>query len=152
MQTQFPCFEHDYPYATFYSSYPCDRQFMRRCFAHWEQELTAKQKRCKNRIVGWAVLEYAKEIWGDLDRDVKTGEPVNMKTLLNGARGWDEYSNGGCSLIYHCDIKERLGKYYPSERSGISDLEVQARFLRCAAPRILKALAYNKDKNQCKFK
>ena len=30
------------------------------------------------------------------------------KELLNGARTWKEYSEGGCSLIYDADIAERL--------------------------------------------
>ena len=34
--------------------------------------------------------------------------PVSVKELLNGAKDWEQYSYGGCSLVYNGDICERL--------------------------------------------
>jgi hypothetical protein len=64
------------------------------------------------------------------------------KELLNGARTWKEYSEGGCALIYDGDIAERLcapseyrrtreGQRAPNARE--SWLDVQARALGQAA-------------------
>lgn len=33
---------------------------------------------------------------------------VTITELLNGARDWEQYSYGGCSLVYNGDICERL--------------------------------------------
>ena len=43
-------------------------------------------------------IEYKKEV---SDRFMKSD-------LLNGARDWNQYSEGGCALIYNQDIAERL--------------------------------------------
>ena len=43
-------------------------------------------------------IEYKKEV---SDRFIKSA-------LLNGARDWNQYSEGGCALIYDQDIAERL--------------------------------------------
>jgi hypothetical protein len=64
------------------------------------------------------------------------------KELLNGARTWKEYSEGGCALIYDGDIAERLcapseyrktrqGERAPNARE--TWLDVQARALGQAA-------------------
>ena len=69
--------------------------------------------------------------------------------LLNGARDWQQYSHGGCALIYDCDIAERLCT--PSElkrcRGGEWNLsskenwlDVQARALRRAGFRVEAAI------------
>jgi len=71
------------------------------------------------------------------------------KELLNGARTWKEYSEGGCALIYDADIAERLcapseyrktreGQRAPNSRE--SWLDVQARALGQAATLIASAL------------
>lgn len=68
--------------------------------------------------------------------------------LLNGARGWSEYSYGGCALVYDGDIAERLCT--PSElrktRYGARNpnrietwLDVQARALYQAARVVVAA-------------
>lgn len=59
------------------------------------------------------VIAYAQEL---LDNDYLTHEieagnvtAKNVeKYLLNGASSWNEYSWGGCALIYNEDIAERL--------------------------------------------
>ena len=68
--------------------------------------------------------------------------------LLNGARDWDEYSYGGCSLIYDGEIAARLcspsefrrtrgGEWRPNRRE--SWLGVQARALYQAFRLICRA-------------
>jgi len=70
------------------------------------------------------------------------------KELLNGARTWKEYSEGGCALIYDADIAERLcapseyrrtreGQRVPNSRE--TWLDVQARALGQAATLISTA-------------
>ena len=54
---------------------------------------------------------YAYELVEALE--VETVEEVTKETLLNGADSWSSFSYGGCSLIYDCDIAERLST--PSE-------------------------------------
>lgn len=92
--------------------------------------------------------EAAEGGWIDLD-DLSNGTMVEL-ALLNGAGGWFQYSEGGCSLIYDQDIAERLCT--PSElrrcrhgekapNSWESWLDTQARALHQAANRIRKAFA-----------
>ena len=60
------------------------------------------------------VKEYTDELLDNLEEKSQYYErlPRNEKELeewlLNGATSWDEYSYGGCSLIYDGDIAERL--------------------------------------------
>ena len=59
----------------------------------------------------WArgVKEYAVELVESLNEDADlSNETLLKKELLNGAADWMQYSEGGCSLIYDCDIAERL--------------------------------------------
>jgi hypothetical protein len=69
--------------------------------------------------------------------------------LLNGARTWKEYSEGGCALIYDAEIAELLcspseyrrtreGQRAPNSRE--SWLDVQARALGQAATLIASAV------------
>ena len=60
---------------------------------------------------GKGVQLYAYELVEALE--VKTVEEVTKDVLLNGADSWSSFSYGGCSLIYDCDIAERLST--PSE-------------------------------------
>ena len=60
------------------------------------------------------VKEYTDELLDNLEEMAQSYErlPRNERELeewlLNGAMSWDEYSYGGCSLIYDGDIAERL--------------------------------------------
>lgn len=65
--------------------------------------------------------------------------------MLNGAQGWNQYSWGGCSLIYNSDIAKRLccpselkrtrnGERRPNSREEW--LDTQARALYQAANRV----------------
>lgn len=93
------------------------------------------------------VQAYALELVADAE-DALTRE--NSKAvLLNGALDWKQYSEGGCAMIFDCDIAERLCS--PSEfrkvRGGGRNpnsretwLDVQARALRQAAEMVRLAI------------
>lgn len=122
-------------------------------------ELMQKSIDCISPRSAWGrgVKLYACELLGSLAECVewahKNGEPSPLENrdtvraaLLNGAEDWEQYSWGGCSLIYNGDIAERLCS--PSElkrkRGGelppnaAEDwLDVQARALRRAAQYIV---------------
>ena len=87
------------------------------------------------------VKEYRKLNENDEVRKVTNTE------LLNGARDWQQYSEGGCSLIYNGDICERLCP--PSRQKKKKDgelppnswenwIDVQARALAIAAIRFVR--------------
>tara|TARA_B100000424_G_scaffold43006_1_gene29292 strand:- start:637 stop:1050 length:414 start_codon:yes stop_codon:yes gene_type:complete len=68
-------------------------------------------KNAKGMKSAWnqGVIEYALELVDNLEEYQLNGwNHVNEQTLLNGASNWEEYSYGGCSLIYNEDIAERL--------------------------------------------
>jgi len=89
------------------------------------------------------VKEYALELIEDMGENQEFyGSPADKKRLLNGAGSWEEYSQGGCSLVYDADIAERLcspselkkcngGDWRPNCRENWID--VQARALGQAA-------------------
>ena len=109
-----------------------------------------EQKSCRS---AWdkGVKEYALEFVEFLDNalqgawidpDDLMSRKLVMKYLLNGAMNWEEYSWGGCSLIYDADIAERLCT--PSELKRTKNgqlppsrderwLDVQARALHQAS-------------------
>lgn len=100
---------------------------------------------------GRGVNKYVRELIDGLD---KQKEPENVydlkRMLLNGARDWSQYSYGGCSLIYNCDIAERLCTPSELKRTSYGDrrpnaseewLDVQARALAQAASKIISAFA-----------
>ena len=56
-----------------------------------------------------AVKLYAYELVEEMDDSKEFyGSPADRKELLNGASDWNQYSWGGCSLIYDACIAERL--------------------------------------------
>ena len=56
-----------------------------------------------------AVHTYAIELVEYLDSSVDlSNETMLRKALLNGASDWQQYSEGGCALVYDADIAERL--------------------------------------------
>ena len=103
------------------------------------------------------VKAYAVELLEDLDNAINDGycDPANIADqeslraqLLNGAGSWHNYSWGGCSLIYNCDIARRLctpsqlrktrdGERGPNAREEW--LDTQARALAQAAGMIRTA-------------
>ena len=59
----------------------------------------------------WArgVKAYALELVENLDDSADLcNEVMLQKALLNGADNWQQYSVGGCALVYDADIAERL--------------------------------------------
>ncbi|WP_373436498.1 hypothetical protein [Metamycoplasma equirhinis] len=105
------------------------------------------------------VFEYALELAENLEYELiyikqnKLSEQIilNENFLLNGAKNWKEFSNGGSSLIYNEDIANRLAtksdkaKYYNKKNNYWKEpsatetwLDVQARALFQASKLILE--------------
>ena len=89
------------------------------------------------------VMRYALE----LINSIEVGEEITEKKMLNGAKDWKEYSEGGCALIYDELICSRLctpseikrtkeGKRRPNKQENWID--VQARALYQAAHLVMK--------------
>ena len=87
----------------------------------------------------WArgVVDYAIELVDGFEGDTFTEE-----ALLNGAANWEQYSNGGCSLIRNQDICGRLctpseikrkhyGKLRPNSRETWLDVQARALYQAC---------------------
>ena len=101
-----------------------------------------------------AVHTYAIELVEGLDSSADlSNETLLRKALLNGAGDWQQYSEGGCALIYDTDIAERLcspselkrvrgGKRNPNSRENW--IECQTRALTQAANLVLGAANYRK--------
>ena len=93
-----------------------------------------------------AVTLYAYELVESLEVEELPGDFAEFKALmLNGASDWSQYSWGGSSLIYDCDIAERVctpselkktkgGERRPNSREEW--LDVQARALTQAFNRV----------------
>jgi hypothetical protein len=99
---------------------------------------------------------YASELVDDLEEAISGGyfsadkmaDRAALKAqLLNGASDWNQYSWGGCSLVYDADIAERLcspselkkchgGDWKPNRHEEW--LDVQARALNQAAWMVLR--------------
>ena len=96
-----------------------------------------------------AVHTYAIELIESLDDSADlSNETLLRKALLNGAGDWQQYSEGGCALIYDADIAERLcsqselkrvrgGERQPNARE--TWLDCQARALGQAASLVRRA-------------
>lgn len=93
------------------------------------------------------VVAYALELVYGLDDD----KEITEKVLLNGAKNWQEYSEGGASLICDADIclrlcapweikRKRGGALPPNGRE--TWLDVQARALYQAASLIMRIEHY----------
>lgn len=94
------------------------------------------------------VKEYTDELLDNLEEKSQYYErlPRNEKELeewlLNGAISWDEYSYGGCSLIYDGQIAERLctpselkkkdgGRLAPNSQESWLDVQIRALYQAC---------------------
>ena len=96
-----------------------------------------------------AVHTYAVELVEGLESsDDLSNERLLEKALLNGAGDWQQYSEGGCALVYDADIAERLcspselkrvcgGERQPNARE--TWLDCQARALSQAASLVRRA-------------
>lgn len=103
------------------------------------------------------VKAYALELMDELEEAIDLGyfdaddlesPKLLERQLLNGATSWDQYSWGGCSLVYNGDIAERLctptelKKTHNGERKPNSNeewLDTQARALYQASAAIARA-------------
>lgn len=115
-----------------------------------KKEIIKKLEEIKERSAwGRGVVEYAKEMIEDLYyiEDEEINAENIKKILLNGADDWNQYSWGGCSLIYNQDIAERLcnnselkktknGERRPNNHEEW--LDVQARALHQASNKIMR--------------
>ena len=96
-----------------------------------------------------AVHAYASELVEGLESTADlSNETLLRKALLNGASDWQQYSEGGCSLVYDADIAERLcsaselkrckgGERQPNARENW--IECQARALSQASALVRRA-------------
>ena len=87
-----------------------------------------------------AVHTYAVELVESLDDSADlSNETLLNKAILNGASNWQQYSEGGCALIYDADIAERLcspselkrvkgGERAPNSRENWIDCQARALF------------------------
>lgn len=132
---------------------PQERGIIVKTISEIRKELEAQKGRS-----AWqkGVIVYAFELLDNLEenRDYNKADkhihPLELKTeLLNGASSWVDYSWGGSSLCYDCDIAERLccpselkksrnGERKPNGREEW--LDVQARAL-CQAYNLIIRLA-----------
>lgn len=97
------------------------------------------------------VHAYAVELVESLDDSADlSNETLLRKALLNGADDWQQYSEGGCALVYDADIAERVcspselkrvkgGERQPNSRENW--LECQARALSQASALVRRAYA-----------
>ena len=91
---------------------------------------------------GRGVHAYASELVESLDDSADlSNETLLHKALLNGASDWQQYSDGGCALIYDSDIAERVCS--PSElkrvRGGERQPNARETWLDCQARALSQA-------------
>ena len=96
-----------------------------------------------------AVHTYAVELVESLDDSADlSNDTLLRKAMLNGADDWQQYSEGGCSLVYDADIAERVcsaselkrrkgGERRPNARE--TWLDCQARALAQASSLVRRA-------------
>lgn len=105
----------------------------------------------------WAkgVKAYAIEMVKSIDPKKEVSDRFVKSELLNGARDWNQYSEGGCALIYNKDIAERLctpselKKLTRSDGSLKDRLNSREDWLQCQARALFQAgeLVYNIVRN-----
>ena len=95
-----------------------------------------------------AVHAYAVELVESLaESDDLSNERLLSKALLNGASDWQQYSEGGCAVIYNTDIAERLCS--PSElkrcKGGERQPNSRENWIECQARALSQASALVRD-------
>ena len=112
-----------------------------------KKQIVAAARKIIGKRSAWArgVCEYAddliEEVPAGFFRERKTHSEL-IRSLLNGAEDFQQYSSGGCSLCYNHQIVERLCT--PSEKKradsfGSEVFEWQGRALYQAAEAIYRA-------------
>ena len=89
-----------------------------------------------------AVHSYASELVEGLESSADlSNERLLEKAMLNGAGDWQQYSEGGCALVYDADIAERLCS--PSElkrcKGGERQPNARETWLDCQARALSQA-------------
>ena len=99
-----------------------------------------------------AVHAYAVELVESLESSADlSNETLLRKALLNGADDWQQYSEGGCALVYDADIAERVcsafelkrckgGERQPNSRENW--IECQTRALSQASALVRRAYVF----------
>lgn len=112
-----------------------------------------KEVEARTERSAWSkgVTAYALELVEGLEETIDGGyfNPSDLeapklleRALLNGAHDWNQYSWGGCSLIYDSDIAARLccpselkktrnGERRPNSREEWLDVQARALFQAC---------------------
>ena len=90
------------------------------------------------------VRAYAVELVESLaESDDLSNETLLEKAMLNGAGDWQQYSEGGCALVYDSDIAERVCS--PSELKRVRNGERQPNacetWIECQARALWQAAA-----------
>ena len=116
------------------------------------------EEKCRRSAWSRGVAQYAEDLIDGIKEAIEGGyvemsdlasSALVEKAMLNGAQTWEQFSWGGCSLVYDFDICERLCT--PTERKKTDNgfkrpnkdeewLDVQARALHQAAALIKKAI------------
>lgn len=105
------------------------------------------------RVGAWGagVKAYMFELVEELPETISDAKEAE-RIMLNGADSWDEYSYGGCSLIYDGDIAERLCteralklNHYGEKNPNSSEtwLDIQAKALRRASAEVKRIIRNN---------
>ena len=95
-----------------------------------------------------AVHTYARELVESLaESDDLSNETLLRKAILNGAGDWQQYSEGGCALVYDADIAERLCS--PSElkrcKGGERQPNSRETWIECQTRALSQASALVRD-------
>ena len=91
------------------------------------------------------VKTYAIELLDDASSNRECEDFSNLQELkeviLNGAKDWAQYSEGGCALVYNQDIAERLCS--PSElkrtKNGTNNPNSRENWVQCQARALFQA-------------
>ena len=89
-----------------------------------------------------AVHTYAIELVESLDDSADlSNETLLVKAMLNGADDWQQYSEGGCALIYDADIAERLCNKSELKRckGGARNPNARENWIECQARALFQA-------------
>ena len=95
-----------------------------------------------------AVHTYASELMESLDDSADlSNERLLEKAMLNGADDWQQYSEGGCALVYNTDIAERLCSPSELKRCNGGERQPNSRenWIECQARALSQASALVRD-------
>ena len=98
------------------------------------------------------VAKYALDIISDLKErgiyEVMPESPLFLRQCLNGAESWQQFSNGGCSLISDYDIVTRLGTQSERNKFHYGNLErpnARETWIQCQGRALKQAFCLLRD-------